>query len=170
MIPDDRVALLEDEVYILRDSGEIPEIAYHATLHYLTKDKQGPQIILQADELVLLQDAALQRYRIIVLRDLDAANRDLGLYRGVRRTLYNWQRMEAFCQRIDRDCASFKPVVREALQEFIQQELEDVASGLRVSSVNCSKENILEFLQLLDSAEDSLPVGWQRLCPVDESN
>ncbi len=170
MTPDDRVALLEDEVYILRDSGEIPEIAYHATLHYLTQDKQGPRIVLRAEELALLQDAALQRYRTIVLRDLDPANRDLSLYRGVRRTLYNWQRMETFCHRIDRDCIAFKPVVRQALQQFIQQELEDVTSGLRISSVNCSKEDILEFLQLLGSSEDSLPRGWQHLCPVDEPN
>lgn len=164
MIIEDRAAILEEEVYILKDSGEIPEIAYHSTLYYLTEDEQGPQMLLSPEELALLQDAALHRYREIVLRDLNVAHRDLGMYRGIRRTLYNWQRMQDFCQRIGRDCVFMKPVIRSALLDFLGQELKDVHNGIRRSCVNCSTDNILQLAASLDLNEESLPPGWQNLC------
>ena len=164
MINEDRMAILEEEIFILRDSGEIPEIAFHTTLHYLTEDDEGPEMLLTAEELELLQDAALFRCREIVLRDLDPANRDLGIYRGVRRTIYNWQRKQDFCNRIGRDWSSFKETVGRALVEFLEQELVDVGSGSRMSSVNCSAEMILGFTVMLDLPTDSLPAGWQELC------
>jgi hypothetical protein len=166
MINEDRAALLEEEIYILRDSGEIPEIAYHSTLHYLTEDPEGPRLVLTGEELESLQDAALHRYREIVLRDLDPANRDLGMYRGVRRTLYNWQRMQDFCRRIERDCAGFSRVVARALRDFLARELTDVRSGERHSSVNCSAARILELAREVELSPDSLPEGWQMLCPA----
>ena len=168
MIMNDRAAILEEEIYILRDSGEIPEIAYHSTLYYLTGDPQGPQMALTDEELAQLQDAALHRYREIVLRDLKPENRDLGLYRGVRRTLYNWQRMQDFCGRIGRNCASFQKPVGRALITFLKQELADVRAGERNSSVNCSVERIEELAGLLGLDSADLPAGWQALCPEGE--
>ena len=165
MINEDRTAILEEEVLILRDSGEIPEIAFHSSLHYLMTDEEGPQMVLTAEELQLLQDVALSRYREIVLRDLNPANRDLGMYRGIRRTLYNWQRMQDFCKRIGRgDGSSFKETVGRALVDFLKQELVDVRRGSRTSSVNCSVDKIVAFAGMLDLAPDCLPVGWQELC------
>ncbi|RUM40426.1 MAG: hypothetical protein DSY80_10245, partial [Desulfocapsa sp.] len=120
MNDDSRKEILEDEVLILRDSGEIPEIAYHATLYYLTKDENGPGLgVLNEEELALLQEAALERYQEIVLRDLDPDNRDLGIYRGIRRSIYNWQRMQDFCGRLGRNCSFFKETVAWALSDFL---------------------------------------------------
>ena len=164
MINEDRMAILEGELFILRDSGEIPEIAFHSTLHYLTDDEDGPEMLLTAEEFELLQDAALYRCREIVLRDLDPAKRDLGIYRGVLRSTYNWQRMQDFCSRIGRDCSAFKDTVGLVLIEFLEQELVDVRSGSRISSVNCSVEKLLGFINVLDLAADSLPDDWQKLC------
>jgi len=165
MTDEERIAILEEETFILRDSGEIPEIAFHSTLHYLTEDEEGPEMVLTGDELKLMQDAALFRYREIVLRDLDPANRDLSIYRGVCRTIYNWQRMQDFCNRIGRDASSFKKTVGQALVDFLVQELTDVKNGSRMSSVNCSVAKIVEFAASLDLSTDSLPVGWKDLCP-----
>ncbi len=165
MINEDRMAILEEETFILRDSGEIPEIAFHSTLHYLTDDEEGPAMLLTTEELQLLQDAALFRYREIVLRDIDPANRDLGLYRGPCRTIYNWQRMQDFCKRIGRDCSSFKEPVASALIRFLEQELIDTGSGSRTSSVNCSADWLMDFAARLDLSVDALPKGWQDLCP-----
>jgi hypothetical protein len=165
MINEDRMAILEEETLILRDSGEIPEIAFHSTLHYLTVDKDGPAMLLSAEELRMLQDAALHRCREIVMRDLDPANRDLGLYRGLCRTIYNWQRMQDFCKRIGRDCSSFKETVGPGLIRFLQQELLDVQNGSRTSSVNCSAARLIDFAASLDLPVDALPAGWQDLCP-----
>ena len=165
MINEGHMEILEEEIFILRDSGEIPEIAFHSTLHYLTEDEEGPKMLLTAEEVELLQDAALFRAREIVLRDLDPANRDLGIYRGVRRTIYNWQRLQDFCRRMGRDCSSFKATVGQALIDFLEQEVADIKSGSRTSSVNCSVEQLLGFAAILDVAVDSLPAGWQELCP-----
>ena len=166
MINEERRAILEEETFILRDSGEIPEIAFHSTLHYLTEDEEGPEMVLTSEELELLQDAALFRYREIVLRDLGPANRDLSIYRGVCRTIYNWQRMQDFCHRIGRDASSFKKTVGRAMVDFLVQELADVKNGSRISSVNCSVEQLLDLAASLDVSADSLPVGWRDLCPV----
>ena len=161
---DERTLLLEEEYLIVRHSGEIPEIALYSTLFYLSEDPEGPQIILNNEELDVLQEAALARSREIVLRDLDPANRDLGLYRGVRRSIYNWYRLQAFCQRIGRDCYSFRETVCAALLAFLQQEVQDVTSGNRASSINCSASELADFATVLDCDVADFPPGWAEIC------
>jgi len=162
---EERTLLLEEEYLIVRHSGEIPEIALYSTLYYLSEDPDGPHILLNNEELAALQDGALKRSREIVLRDLDPANRDLSLYRGVKRSLYNWHRHQAFCERICRNNDGFKEVVRAALLAFLRQELEDVGSGNRTSSTNCTAEELTEFAGELDCNLEDLPLGWHKLCP-----
>ncbi|HFQ90360.1 MAG TPA: hypothetical protein ENK27_09835 [Desulfobulbus sp.] len=161
----EREQLLEEEFLILRHSGEIPEIAYHSSLHYLCEDAEGPGLVLSEEEVRALQDAALVRSREIVLRDLDPDNRDLSLYRGVRRSICNWQRHLDFCRRIGRDDSSFLPRVRQALVGFLHREAEDVCQGLRASSINCSDEALAEFIAELGIGPEELPANWRTLCP-----
>ncbi|MCF6185991.1 MAG: hypothetical protein L3J49_00725 [Desulfobulbaceae bacterium] len=161
---EERTLLLEEEYLIVRHSGEIPEIALYSTLYYLSEDPEGPHILLNNEELAALQNGALKRSREIVLRDLDPANRDLSLYRGVQRSLYNWRRHQAFCERIGRDGDGFKEVVRAALLDFFRRELEDVDSGNRTSSINCTAEELAEFAAELGCIPENLPSGWQMLC------
>ncbi len=162
---EDRRDILEEEIIILQNSGEIPEIALHTTLHYLTQDKQGPEIVLNDEELQSLYDAADQRYREIVLRDLNPENRDLRIYRGVARTIANWQRYQKFCCRINRDLVEFKTIVRNKAHEFIVREYQDVSKGLRNSSVNCCIDELGHFLQQIEIELGFLPENWQVICP-----
>ena len=164
MTIDDREAILEEEIIILRNSGEIPEIALYTTLYYLKEDEEGPQITLREEELHLLYDAALARAREIVLRDLDPDNRDLGLYRGPARSIANWQRLQNFCQRIGRECPGFNKTVSQALLSFMVREFEDTQRSLRVSSVNCTSEDSRSFCEELCIDTYSLPNGWRCLC------
>ncbi len=164
MNDEERREILEEEGYILRDSGEIPEIAYHSTLYYLSRDPDGPRLLLTEKELEPLQEAALYRYREIVLRDITHENRDVAIFRGLRRTIYNWQRMEDFCKRINGDCGDFQAVVVRTLLDFLERELRDVISGSRKSSVNCTAEQLLEFASLLEVSVEALPAGWEQLC------
>lgn len=144
----DRSSILEDELFLLRDSGELPEIAYHSSLYYLTEDQDGPCLFLTKSEQRLLQEAALERCQQIVLRDLLPDNRDLGIYRGPQRSIYNWQRYCRFCQRVDqRQDDAFKERVAQALVRFIRQEAADVEEGCRESSVNCTTEDLLAFAE-----------------------
>ncbi|HEB50814.1 MAG TPA: hypothetical protein ENI89_09420 [Desulfobulbus sp.] len=162
---DERTLILEEELLILRHSGEIPEIAYHSSLHYLCKDAEGPGLELSDREIAQLQDAALMRSREIVLRDLDPDNRDLSLYRGVRRSICNWQRHLDFCRRIGRDDSRFLPRVRQALIGFLRREADDVCQGLRPSSINCSDEALADFIAELGIQDHELPRNWRSLCP-----
>ncbi len=148
MTEQDRRSIVEDELFLLRDSGELPEIAYHSSLYYLTEDQDGPGLFLTESEQRLLQEAALERCQQIVLRDLVPDNRDLGFYRGPQRSIYNWQRYCRFCQRVDqRQDDAFKERVAQALVRFIRQEAADVEEGCRESSVNCTTEDLLAFAE-----------------------
>lgn len=164
MTQDDREALLEEEVIILRNSGEIPEIALHSSLYYLEEDGEGPQITLREEELHQLYDAALERAREIVLRDLDPDNRDLGIYRGPARSITNWYRLLSFCNRINRTCHDFNATVSAALFSFLQKECEDQRSAKRLSSVNCSAKEMEKFCAELGVDPQELPDGWRLLC------
>ncbi|HBI15374.1 MAG TPA: hypothetical protein DDY20_07660 [Desulfobulbaceae bacterium] len=161
----DRKALLEEELIILRNSGEIPEIALHASLKFLTEDEEGPRLTLREDELHLLHKAALARAMEIVLRDLDPRNRDLRIYRGVARSLVNWQRLQKFCDRINRPCPGFRETVAQALLVFLDNELREVRAGKRASAVNCSASDLEAFCRELSVEMALLPPGWRSLCP-----
>ena len=63
-------ALIEDEWYAVRYSGEIPEVAYHGAVFHLTEAQNGPQIELSSAQLNRLLGAVSQRYLEITLRDL----------------------------------------------------------------------------------------------------
>lgn len=168
MIPNDRESILEEEVIILRNSGEIPEIAFQTSIYYLEKDEEGPQLTLQDDELHVLCDAALERAQEIVLRDLDPDNRDKTIYRGIARSIVNWQRLQNFCHRINRYCPGFHEMVFEALVAFLSRELEDVNSSSRPSSVNCSAGELATFIEALNYDAAKLPAGWESLCVLPE--
>lgn len=164
MEPGDRISILEDEIIILRNSGEIPEITLHSTLYYLEQDEEGPHLTLIEEELHLLYDAALTRAREIVLRDLDPDNRDLSLYRGPARSIVNWHRLQNFCRRIGRECPGFNKIVSRSLLSFMERELEDTQQSLRESSVNCTAEEVRAFCRELCIDTDSFPDDWKCLC------
>lgn len=153
--------MLEEEAILVRNSGEIPEIALHSALYYLEKDKEGPTLALRPEEMALLYDAAQERYREIVLRDLDPGNRDLRIYRGIARSMANWQRMLNFCARVGRDCSGFRPDVHDALAGFLVRECNDVFSGRRRSSVNCRRGDLFFFFDQLLFDPACLPEGWE---------
>ncbi|BCO10056.1 hypothetical protein GF1_24320 [Desulfolithobacter dissulfuricans] len=160
----ERSQIIEDEIFILRDSGEIPEIALHATLHYLTEDPDGPGLSLHPEEYHALLDAAAARFRDIVLRDLEPSNRDLSIYRGIARTIINFHRFKSFCQRTGHDWGSFPDLLRDRLVHFLENELEEVGRGERASSVNCTVETLEGFLVELEMDPALLPEGWEQLC------
>ena len=161
---DDREFILEEEVIILRNSGEIPEIALYSSFYYLEEDVEGPRITLCEEERQLLYDAALARAQEIVLRDLDPDNRDLTMYRGVARSIVNWQRLQSFCRRINRECPGFNETVSQALLLFIEKEIRDAQQLSRASSINCTAKELMVFCEELCIDPAGFPNGWTCLC------
>jgi hypothetical protein len=160
----DREYILEEEWLLVRHSGEIPEVALHASLYYLAEDPEGPKLMLSQEEVDLLQQAALARYQEIILRDLNPDNRDLSLFRGIRRANHNWYRYARFCERSHYDLQAFQSQTMAALGKYLEVELGEVRAGLRAPSINCTADALLTFALALGLDPPSLPQGWQALC------
>lgn len=164
----DLAALLEEEGLIIRFGGEIPEIAFHSSLYYLCQDPEGPGLVLDEADLVPLRQAVVERYREIILRDLDPDNRDKSLYRGLARSLANWRRLKTFRRRqhLPAD-PELRTEVAAALCSFLAQEHAEVSGGQRRSCVNCSAGDLQAFTEELGLDPAGLPPGWQGLCRAE---
>ena len=69
-------ALIAEEAFMVETSGEIPEVAMHSSIYYLTQAFDGPALQLDSEDILPLKEAVVKRYRVIILRDLDPGNRD----------------------------------------------------------------------------------------------
>jgi len=155
--------LLADELLIVRHSGEIPEVALHGSIYYLTQDADGPRMTLDAKDIVRLKNAVVERYCEIIFRDLEPDNRDQGLYRGLGRCVANWGRLVKFCHEERREVDRIRSEVAGALCRFIGRELRDVQSGSRVSCINCTLPELEQLLAELHLSSEQLPTGWLSL-------
>jgi hypothetical protein len=171
MTEEQRAELLDDEWLIVRHSGEIPEITYHSSLYYLTLDRDGPQLALLDSELSQLKDAAVQRYQEIVLRDLSLDNFHKTIFRGPRRTLYNWQRFQDFTKRQDIAFGDFGHVVARELLRFLEQGVAGAGSTVPQHFINCKEEQLLEFVTELGINQQLLPphIGQFCICCPDNT-
>lgn len=155
---------LADELLIVRHSGEIPEVALHGSLHYLTCAPDGPALTLAEGEVKALKDMVVERYREIIGRDLDPANRDRPFYRGLARAAVNWHRLEKFCLREGLEVEELRRETRLALLAIVQKEAAEVAAAVRASSINCQAEELRAFAQAVKLSPADLPPGWELLC------
>lgn len=140
---------LENEWYLVRHSGEIPEIALNASLYYLTRSAEGPHHTLQQEHITLLQDAACARYREIVLRDLEHDNVTDPGYRGVARSLANYQRYCTFATRQGLSPTSLREETASMLSRFLKKEAAIVLRGERRTIINCDREELNCFCDCL---------------------
>ncbi len=164
MISSERDSILEEEFLLVRHSGEIPEVALHSSLHYLCDDADGPKLLLSEEELRLLQEAALARYQEIILRDLNAANRNLSLFRGIRRAHHNWYRFVRFCEKINHPYQEFRAAAARELRRYLRQELEEYRHGAGSPSINCSETHLQTFALALGLDLAEMPAEWSCLC------
>lgn len=159
--------LLDDEILLVENGGEMPEVALHGCLYFLSHDPDGPGAQLADHELRRLHHAVLEGYRRIIVRDLTLANRGQRHYRGLARCLVNWRRLARFCRRQGLDAASVAAEVRALLPPFLVAECLSTAAARQPSCVNCSAEELLQLCQEVGLDPGLLPSGWQELprCP-----
>lgn len=159
-------SLLAEELLIVRHSGEIPEIAFHGSLYYLCEDPAGPQLTLSQNELDSLRQQVVARYREILLRDLSPENRDARIFRGLKRCIFNWERLGKFCIRQAMTVEDVRLEIAEALRGFLRQEAEEVRAGLRHSCLNCTREELDDFAGEIGVLPEQMPEGIELLfCP-----
>ncbi|MGD9331692.1 MAG: hypothetical protein PVJ53_10295 [Desulfobacterales bacterium] len=156
--------LIEEEIFAIRHSGEMPEVALHTGLYDLQEDPAGPRMAIAPGDLRLLKDAVEARYKRIIMRDLDPRLRNHSIYRGLARAMANWQRLVRFCTRENRDTNGHRREVADALLNFLATETADVAGGRAPSAVNCTAAELAAFAGTLGLAPAALPKGWQKTC------
>lgn len=142
--------LYENEWYIVRHSGETPEIAYNSAIYFLTRSESGPQIKLSESQLQELKKAAVERFEEIVLRDLTYDNWEKPIYRGVKRSIVNFNRFCTFCERQNLDPAPVAEKAAIALEAFLEMCCEVQDSGEEMRTINCSFAEICEYAEQLN--------------------
>lgn len=170
MNPSERQALLEEEWLLVRHSGEIPEVALHSSLHYLCNDADGPQMQLSLQEMRALEAGVIARYQEIILRDLNVENRNLPLFRGIRRARHNWYRFVRFSETIGLSVAEFRDQSAAALLRYLQITGEEGMGNNDTPAVNCLAETLLSFVIALGLDEAQLPENWPCLCEQHGDN
>ena len=153
----DKKDVLSEEALLIIHSGEMPEVAYYGSIYYLTEDPEGPHLVLDPQDLPVLEEAVVQRYKIIILRDITPKNRDKRIYRGIKRCAVNWRRLLAFSTKKGIDISSIRREVAEALKAFLTQEYIDVSSGKRKSCINCPESTVMELASDLGLSREDLP-------------
>ncbi|MBU4564856.1 MAG: hypothetical protein KMY53_18980 [Desulfarculus sp.] len=83
---------LEDEVIMLENSGEMPEVVLAESLHHLGS--------LPLEDLDILRAATVRGYLKIIERDLDPAKVGLPPFRGLGRAGENLARLASFLERL----------------------------------------------------------------------
>lgn len=161
----ERAEYLDNEWFVVRHSGELPEVALHSSLYFLTEADDGPKLSLTGDQCRELQEAAVERYREIILRDLQPENRGTTMYRGVQRSIINYQRYQQFCNRQGLDMPScFVGEVAASLLLFLVTEAVDVGKGIRQSVINCTFLELNRFAVEIGLVPEMLPDGLAFLC------
>ncbi|MEJ2690084.1 MAG: hypothetical protein P8130_09065 [Deltaproteobacteria bacterium] len=163
MTQKDKAYYLEEELLLVENSGEIPEVAYHGSLYFLREDPEGPRLTLSDEELAPLRKAVFDRYCRIILRDLNPALRKKRVYRGLARCIANWARLVKFSQREDLNLAEIRLQTADALRRFLLREIADIENGAH-PSINCSAEALAAFISEFGIRQEELPQGWQQHC------
>ncbi len=120
---------VQEEAEIIRHSGEIPEVAFWNSLHYLTVDEEGPGLELTLQELHHLKKAVVERYLAIIERDLTVENMDKSFYRGVSRAMVNWERLSSFAKREGFSREALRQMVIEKFRQFLRK---TSSNGLKI--------------------------------------
>jgi hypothetical protein len=163
-VTDNKKNILSEEAVLILNSGEIPEVAYYGSIYYLTEDPEGPHLNIEPRDLISLEEAVVQRYRTIILRDVTLGNRGRSIYRGLKRCAANWKRLVNFSDKRSIDISSIRKEVTEALKDFLRQEIMDVSSGKRKTCINCSYSVLTELAYGLGLSRDELPTRVKMLC------
>lgn len=162
----DQEAYIDEEAFMILHSGEIPEVTFHSSLYHLTEDPEGPGLTLDENDVLALKKAVVERYRAIILRDLDPSNRDKSIYRGLARCAANWLRLLKFCTRENMELDVIRSETAAALQNFLRLELDDVQSGKRLPSINCSYSEVENLAADLGIEPGEMPEGWREILLV----
>jgi hypothetical protein len=158
-----RQELIAEEIFMLTDGGEMPEVAFHSAVYYLAEDKDGPALELGEEDVALLKEAVVQRYTAIILRDLCPENKHTAIFRGLKRSAVNWQRLVSYAERENIDLTAIQIQVAQALLNFLQHEYDAVICRGEICCVNCSQERLGDYAKSLGVVLEREIEQWRKL-------
>lgn len=156
---------IENEWYVVRHSGEIPEIAYNSAVYFLTRAVGGPQLTLAESQRGHLKQAAVDRFEEIISRDLYHENITTPGYRGVARSLCNYERFVQFCKRQDLSPLSIRKTTAELYSTFLQVESRRLVAEGQTTVINCSFAELKRFAVTLGTPFLDDYLIFQAYCP-----
>lgn len=136
---------LQQEVDWVENSGEMPEVAFYEAFYYLTEEEEGPKLILTLSDIKRLEDAAINRFKTIILRDLKFANRRLSIFRGLKRAIINYNRLKKYQKRKNRIDPGLEKMIGRFLLEYIRRECEEISDRRHYRTINCTREELEQF-------------------------
>lgn len=137
--------ILKDEVLMIEKSGEMPEVAFYESLYFLRDDPEGPGFYLDEYDQLPLKKAVIRRYTSIILRDLNPRNRKKSIYRGLKRSIINWDRLKKYSGKENLDIEEVRKKTADSLIFFLKQEWHDVTEKKAESCLNCSRIELEKF-------------------------
>ncbi len=157
--------VLENEWYIVRYSGETPEIAFHSSLYQLSRAQGGPLIKLTDKQVELLKNAAVDRFIEIILRDMQHANSAKSIYRGICRSIINYHRYCIFCSRQGLDVSQVRCQAAEVFLAFLETEIHLLQRVNRPTLINCTYMELQSFARELGVELGDTFTVLTKLCP-----
>jgi len=118
---------LQQEVDWIENSGEMPEVAFYEALYYLAEEEEGPKLTLTLSDIKHLEDAAINRFKTIILRDLKFANRRSSIFRGLKRAIINYNRLKKYQKKKSRIDPGLEKMIGRFLLEYIRRECEEIS-------------------------------------------
>ena len=140
-----RLEIFEEADFILLQGGEMPEVALHESLYSLERLGIDPD----PDEKRRLEGAVLERYRVIVRRDLDLRNRCFSHFRGPARARVNVGRLLRFAAGRDLNASPAVSEARTMLSEYLATEAMEIESGRAWNTVGLNRVELTAFLSEL---------------------
>lgn len=141
--------LIDNEWYIVRHSGETPEIAYNSSIYFLERAADGPGVVLTKSQQDVLKKAAKDRYEEIILRDMYHDNACKSIYRGIVRSICNYDRFLKYCRRQNLEPFPVKQKAADLYSIFLQHEFLNISVGSKPSIINCTYQELQEFSSVL---------------------
>ena len=140
---------MQQEIDWIENSGETPEVAFYETLYYLKEEEDGPKLVLTSSDIERLEDAVINRYITIILRDLKFTNRRSSIFRGLKRAIINYNRLKKYQKKKNRIDPGMKKEIGRFLIEYIRCECEDISDKRHYRTINCTQEELEQFAEEL---------------------
>lgn len=136
---------LQQEIDWIENSGEIPEVAFYEALYYLKEEEEGQKLVLTSSDIKVLEDAVINRYKTIILRDLEFANRRSSIFRGLKRAIINYNRLKRYQKRKNRIDPGMEKEIGHFFLEYIRCECEDISDKRHYRTINCTRGQLEQF-------------------------